>query len=185
MYAIYALLCLSIGFQDPSASLQDASPVHYTIHPVPGGAISGELVELQIAMRFSGSASGTTVIRLPRDNYGTPRLHEFVHDIRASVGVTVEPGSRPELRLLTHEPRAEVTLAYSMTFDPTQREGSAYRPSVGASHFHFLGPQWQARVEGEGDVQREFTFAFQDLPPGWTAFGSFGVGEEPHRIKIR
>jgi predicted metalloprotease with PDZ domain len=122
-------------------------------------------------------------MRLPSDYYGTPRLYEFVHDIVVSDGVEMKEGERPTLRVLTHEPGAEITFSYTMAFDPAERPNCAFRPSVGPAHFHFLGPQWLARIEGEDDRIHDFTFRFADVPEDWQVFASFGVGVGPHHMR--
>jgi len=153
-----------------------ASPVHYTVHP----HTVQDRVVLDVRMQLRGAADGRTVIRLPRDYYGTPGLHEFVREVRLADGGRVEPDASPSHVALVHEPAAALDLRYSIHFDPTQRPGSAYRPAVGPRSFHFLGPQWMARIEGEGGRERDFVFEFRDVPEGWTRFSSFGVGDGPH-----
>jgi len=157
---------------------QVPSPVSYEICPEPGPP----RVRLVVAMTFRGSENGKTKIQLPSDYYGTSRLHEFVSNLEVSEGASISKDRNPATRTITHDPRAQVTFRYTMAFDPEARPKAAYRPSVGADHFHFLGPQWMARVSGEAEVEREFTFRFKSVPRDWIVFGSFGVGAGPHTM---
>lgn len=167
------ILVLGAAAQEPQA------PVDYVIHPLPGP----QGVRLVVAMTFTGKDTGRTRIILPKDRYGTPRLWDAVTDIVVPEGASVDPGPEPWLRMVKHASGGRVTLRYTLEFDPESRSGSAYRPSVGADHFHYLGPQWMARVEGEEDLLRRFRFSFRDVPPGWTVFGSFGIGPGPHTLR--
>lgn len=178
MLLLPLILGLVLVPQDAAlANEPTATPIHFTITP----KTSDGRAALHITMTLTGSAEGITTLHLPDDYYGTPRLHEFVRDIEVSGG-SLLPIVQPALRRVSHHPRATIHFRYTIAFDPSQREGSAYRPSVGPSHFHFLGPQWMARIDGENDLSRDFTLTFRDLPEGWTAFSSFGVGEGPHGV---
>lgn len=161
------------------------SPVAYGIRAVEG---EGPLA-LDIEMRFRGSDTGETSILLPIDRYGTPDLDEFVVEFEAhdgsDDGVDIEPGRRRAARRILHEPGADLSLRYRLAYDPTAHPHSAYRPDVGRDHFHFLGPQWMVRLDGEeaGAVERDFEIRFEDWPEDWAAFSSSGFGTEPHRTR--
>jgi predicted metalloprotease with PDZ domain len=174
--ALLAFATLRGQAQTERAQRRTDDPVRYVLSP----AVGDRLVRLSVAMTFRGAASSTTEIQLPDDYYGTPRLYEFVRDVRVSNGASITNGARPTARVVTHEPRAEVTLHYTVAFDPARRPGSAYRPSVGPTHFQFLGPQCLARILDEGQLKRRVTLEFADVPPGWTVFSSFGTGSGPH-----
>lgn len=139
-----------------------------------------EHCRLDVTMIFDGNDDGVTRIQLLQGNYGTPRLWDSVTNIRAGVGVTIGEVDDDGRLDLTHEGSARISFAYTVDF--TGADGS-YRPSVGSDHFHFLGPQWMARVIGEEEIEQTFRFTFLDVPAGWRVFGSFGVGPGPHEME--
>lgn len=172
-------LALVLSILLSAAPAQDAAPaVRYVVRP----QVGPERVRLVVTMTARGSKAGRTTLLLPRDRYGTARLHEFVHDVGASAGAELRPTDDPSSRILVHTPGAEFTVRYTIDFDPELRKGAAYRPSVGRDHFHFLGPQWQMRIDGEEKLERDFHLAFEDVPRDWVVFSSFGAGPGPHRL---
>lgn len=142
------------------------------------------LATLDVTMTFVAQ-DGASEVALPRCRYGTPQIWGWVEDVHAE-GATLqvsEPESEtPYLRRLRHEPGASVRFGYTMAFDPDAEPGVAYRPSVGAEHFHFFDPQWRARLRGLEGVQR-YRFAFAELPEGWSAFSNLGPGAGPFDVE--
>lgn len=149
----------------------------YSVRPIP----RSDRVDLEITLRFVGSATGETVLELPRDRYGTPNLHESVTSVESTTG-TVVAGASAQQRLIRHPPSALVEATYTISWEPARSSGYAYSPSVSAAHFHFMGPQWIAWPEGY-DQTLDLHVSFAGLPDGWSVLSSFGLGGGPHLMK--
>lgn len=173
-----ALACRAPAPETVPAAATAIAPatLDYTIRPRP----RPDRTDLEITLRFRGDADGATVLELPRDRYGTPDMHLSVASVEAR-GASVEAGETAAQRVIRHPPSAPVEVTYVISWDPARSEGLAYSPSVSGEHFHFMGPQWIARPEGfEGAIELRVTFS--DLPAGWSALSSFGLGAGPHRM---
>jgi len=152
--------------------------VSYEIEPRP----AGDRVELRINMRFTADESGETSLRIPACGYGTPDMHEHYTAFEAG-DASIERGEDPWRLLLTSAPAAEVSLSYTLSWDPSAHTGYAYRPSVGPSHFHFFDRQW--RIRPEGDADDDIVVDFTGVPAGWSAYTNIDAGEAPYTAEAR
>lgn len=103
---------------------------------------NGRYRALEVTLRFSGSATGTTNLNLPSEWGGEKELYRFIHDIQAEGATLLEGGTAAE-RLLKHKPNALIALKYRVGpaahGAPREKSGNDYRPVIADSYFHVLG----------------------------------------------
>ncbi|NNF58705.1 MAG: hypothetical protein HKN04_10740 [Rhodothermaceae bacterium] len=155
--------------------------VRYSIRPLP----TDSLLHLRIATTFTGEADGVTRFALPDDRFGVASLHRWVRDVEAGPNVRLA-AREPGVYEVSHEPRAEVQVVYTVAYDPNEAGFKPFGPSVDAHHFHFFGAQWMARVgaeKGAHEVVRSIEVEFDDTDWDGAWASSYGVGPGPHRIQ--
>lgn len=154
--------------------------VSYTISPVK----LTDRTNLKIEMSFDGAPDGKTVVLLPQDLFGTPRVYEAITSFVVTGGnlLPIAPDA-PLKRVITHSPNQPLRINYTVSWDPSLYPGYSYRPSVDANHFHFFGSQWMVRLEDD-KPERRFTIRFMNIPEGWEAFSNLAPtkGEEYSQV---
>jgi predicted metalloprotease with PDZ domain len=127
------------------------------------------LARLDVEMRLQGDADGETEMRLPRQWAGEDGLWRNLRDVRVEGAASVrEP--EPAVRIVSHAPRAPLTLRYAVV-DPREAEPgtqfSKATPVVRPGWFFFHGEGVFAEPsDSEGRPAR---FAWGPMPPGWRA----------------
>jgi predicted metalloprotease with PDZ domain len=109
-------------------------------------------------------------------------MHECYSEFRIT-GAALDRGDDPRLLTLRSDPSAELTLSYTLSWDPTAHTGYAYRPSVSRGHFHFFDRQWRIRPADEGE--RDIKVDFVDFPEEWTVYTNIDAGESPYVARAR
>ena len=160
-----------VTFGFAAGEILHGQDVHYQLSP----AGRSGTTELHVTMSFAGGADGETAVALPRDNFGVPAMYRFVFDIAPKSPFTAIKRSDDSTLLVTHRPSRPVAISYKVRFDSAQAGFVAFGPSVGPTHYHFLGSQWMARV-GSPDSIRTFTVQVLAGDLGDTMAGSFGIG---------
>lgn len=180
--AIAALALAAAARSDRVLAWEEGSEpprVAYTIEPVP----LADRTNLNVTLTLRGDASGRTPVKLPIDMFGTAGVHEAVSAFAVEGGAVLSVADQPARRVIVHEPEAELVIRYVVSWDPTDETRSAYRPSVGADHFHFFGSQWMVRPGNGADEPRRFEVAFEAVPEEWTVLSNFGPGDGPYVLE--
>lgn len=137
---------------------------------------------LDVEMVFRGEEDGDTIIQLPRCNYGTPEIPLAIKRLHAhNATLELQTGSTRLYRLV-HGSNAEVSVLYTVDWDPAAHTNAAYRPDVSNKHFHFFDNQWRVGI-ADGDTVRNYAIAFEDVPADWVVFSSAGRGPGPYSVE--
>lgn len=132
-------------------------------------AQSGAPPLLDVELRFVGDEDGETHLDLP-DRFASGRdAWRHVLDLKVSGASVREDG--PAHRVLTHKPRARITVRYrvSSTYDrdPAASDGNPYKgPLIRPDWFNLMGEFVFAEPRGRG--RQPATFRWGRLPKGWT-----------------
>ncbi|MBX9747335.1 MAG: hypothetical protein K2X34_10570 [Hyphomonadaceae bacterium] len=141
--------------------------IEYDLTPV---MRAGELVAVQVDMRFRGEADGETRLRLPGEWGGQPELWRSLADIAAVSGAALAETGEPNSRVLAHRPNARIHLRYRIIQDfegaPNARGGNAYRPIIQPSYFHLIGDAVFITPEN-ADLITPVRVRPRNFPRGW------------------
>lgn len=137
-FFLACLILLSLGADVRAA--ESFSPIAYVVtaeHDDEG------LAALHVSMRFKGSASGITQVRLPDDWGGETALYADMADLSATnASLLPAEEAEPFIRTMEHEPGAMVTLSWRfmrMAEDPEADGRNSYRVIVRPDYFHMIG----------------------------------------------
>jgi predicted metalloprotease with PDZ domain len=176
MAACTRLVAAATVWSALAAAALPAQAIRYTVEPVRND--TG--LDLRVSMTFPGDSSGRTELLLPRDRFGVPRMHRFVHDVLVLPPARLLARDEDTLRI-GHASRADISVRYTIRYDSAQAGFVAYGPSVDSRHYHFLGSQWMARV-GPADSVRQFVVRVDPGNLGGTVAGSFGIAPGEHEL---
>ncbi len=163
------LIAAAAAFLFLTAAAKPAPPdqtVHYFAAPVVEG---GQLTSLAVEVRFHGDADGETRLDLPDRWAGETEYFKHIRDLAIDGAQARDDG--PAVRLLTHEPGAEITVRYRVVtaydVDPKVGEtnGNPYRPIIRPRWFSVIG---YGLFASPGDnPSRPADFRWGDVPAGW------------------
>lgn len=159
-----------------------ASEIQYQFKPV----FTGAKPALAVDLRFQGSPSGTTVLRLPSSWAGQKEYYKGIHSLEvATPGAVLETTSDPEEREIKHKPSEMLHVRYLLLQDwdgPLENERSYYRAILQPSYFHLPGEAFLVVPGGDNAKPALISLTWEGLPFSWTLANSFGAGEKVQRL---
>ncbi len=135
-------------------------------------------VNLEIEMTFTGDKSGTTLISLPVDRYGTRNIYESVSALSVKNAQVNSVFQKPHLRILHHDPGEQLVVTYIISFDPEMSSTSSFSPVIESEIFHFFYSQWVLRIEGKDDEHFDYSISFREVPEEWVAFSNISEPQD-------
>jgi predicted metalloprotease with PDZ domain len=131
---------------------------------------AGALSAIAVDVRFDGSPSGQTRLRLPDEWGGERELWRGLADLTVVAGARLGAGDCPAERVLTHAPNARIQLRYRIVQDwqgaPRAQQGNPYRPIIQPGYFHLIGHA--ALIIPDLDDNTMARVAIRGLPRGWS-----------------
>ncbi len=151
--------------------------------PVATTALDYEVRQLstgsyEITLRFRGDRSGRSTVRIPYRWASAEHAERGIEDLNVlTPGARLDPGDRPELRLVVHRPGARLTLRYRLKqiLDGEADGGwpTTYLPILQPAYFEWIG--WTTWVVPFDDATRvKVSVRFTNLPVDWRFASSFG-----------
>lgn len=169
--ALLTLLAVSTGVRAAETFL----PIAYVISPERDRE---GLAALHVSMRFKGSPSGTTQVRLPDEWGGETVLYGDMADLSATnAELLPADGNEPFIRTLQHEPGAMVALSWRfmrMAQEPEADGRNPYRVIVRPDYFHLIG--FAAFAWPMIDGPYALSVSFEGFDPDLPLAASFGEG---------
>ncbi|HRE60477.1 MAG TPA: hypothetical protein PL096_05140 [Micropepsaceae bacterium] len=169
--ALLTLLAVSTGVRAAETYL----PIAYVISPERDRE---GLAALHVSMRFKGSPSGTTQVRLPDEWGGETVLYGDMADLSATnAELLPADGNEPFIRTLQHEPGAMVALSWRfmrMAQEPEADGRNPYRVIVRPDYFHLIG--FAAFAWPMIDGPYALSVSFEGFDPDLPLATSFGEG---------
>lgn len=149
-----------------TAAAADSQQVDYTLTPA---LADGELVGLDVEIRFAGDSDGETRLALPDRWASESDYWKGLRDLRIEGAAAREDG--PAIRVLTHAPGAPLVVRYRVVsgYDGDPRvggqPGNPYRPIVRPRWFSAVG-QGVFAIPEAGE-NRPASFRWGNAPSGW------------------
>lgn len=139
--------------------------------------------KLVVDLRFDVNASGPKQLVLPSQYGGQNEMWRSISALKVIDGpIRLQPGSRPDLRIIETTDKGSCHIRYTVTGVTGLLERSVYYwPVVKREYMHLLGkaflvkPDWPELRPISVDLNWE-------LPDGWVAANSFGLGEGTQRF---
>lgn len=134
-----------------------------------------------ISLRFRGSATGRTRIRLPSQWAGQRRFYEAVKLVgprarHVSIGDSVSPS----LKVVSHPPRAVLTIRYRISEHGSgdlRDFPSCHWPILRDDYFHFIGAACFIHPDWDDARPRRIILRWENVAEGWALCNSFGADE--------
>lgn len=140
---------------------------------------------LHVEVSFPGNTSGLTQISIPTEWGGATGAERGIHNLRLLVpAAQLSEGESPNLKKISHEPDAQLRIAYDLVPiqipDSDSAPGQHYLPEIDDSHVHLIG--WTSWVFPFISKRQGLTARLRiiDLPPNWSIATSFGVGQSAY-----
>lgn len=142
-FIVFSAVLSALSLKAMTASAQPPSrppaPLTYTVRPVIN---KGTVDAVSVELRFKGSATGTTVLDLPKEWGGKTKLYEALSDFSVVGGNSrIQPGNEPSERVVHHRAGAALRIQYIVHHadEGGARQGNPYRPIISASRLQLLG----------------------------------------------
>lgn len=162
--------------QPPTSDIPD-STVYYSIKPIS----LGDRTNLEISVHFKTHNDTAITVNLPRDYYGVPDLYKYITAMEGRDECKLQTSDKPDQRLVIPNNKNEVSLTYTISYDPKILDDFAFAPNVSPSHFHVAGCQWMLPV---GDISLKYNYEIKiiDAPQGWHFYSS--ISSDPAKTSI-
>ena len=162
----YLLLVLTVFVVFESAQAQQSN-IRYTVKPVP----AADRTVLHISVSFRNDGSAPFKVKLPADGFGTPDIHKYVTGFTGTAGTSVENGSNETERVVYPAADGDVSVSYTISYDPVEMDNYPYAPNTGPNWFHVAGCQWMLRI-GDDKKQRRISVELSGVPKNWRIYSS-------------
>lgn len=134
-----------------------------------------------ISLRFRGSATGRTRIRLPSEWAGQRRFYEAIKLVgSAARRVAVGDSASPSLKVVSHPAREVLTIRYRLSEHRSGDLSDFSRcrwPILRDDYFHFIGEACFIHPDWDDTRPRRIMLRWENVAEGWTLCNSFGAGE--------
>ncbi len=139
---------------------------------------------ISVAVTFRGESDGSTVLNLPDEWGGQAELYRSVQNLRVR-NASIADTDKPHVKVLAHDPNAEITVTYRVVqdFKGPFRNAVRYRPVAGANHFHWIGNTVFILPAGEESDKIAFELEWKNFPSVWTIANSFGVDQRRQKTE--
>ncbi|MBZ5537306.1 MAG: hypothetical protein LAO31_15230 [Acidobacteriia bacterium] len=155
-----------------------ATDLTYTFHYT--GKPESPLI---VDFRFRVDSSGPKQIFLPDQYGGQKEMWRSISDLEVVEGpIELKPGDLPSLRTIQMKGSGACHLRYAVHGVSGRLEQNVYYwPVLRGDYIHLLGKTFLARP-GWPELQRLSVELNWQLPEGWTAGNSFGLGESTQNL---
>ena len=171
---LYRIVIIILSFPC-FVSAQDC--LRYEIKPV----FLEHRINLEISVQFKMKKNDSIAVRLISDYYGTPDIYKYITSFIGKNGTNVIMGEEEQERIVRPNSKGDISLAYTISYDPKKLEGSAFGPVIHQDYFSVAGCQWLLHI-GDDEQKRKFLIKLRDTPKDWITHSS--IGRNAKKLKI-
>jgi predicted metalloprotease with PDZ domain len=139
---------------------------HYEVKMVP----SADRTDLEVYLHYQASADSFHLLGLRRDYYGTPRIYDYLQNMKGENGTVVKPSAIKGDFQIKPNQQSRVQLRYKMSYDPEKVQDATYSPNTNSTYFHAAICQWMLTLPSH--LENAIYHITIEYPAGWTLYSS-------------
>ena len=144
-------------------------------------------LSLMVDVTFKGDESGKTPIFIT-DKFGDQTIENCIRNLHVvSSNCYIEENGVQNQKLITHAPRATVTIRYYL-FDVrifSEIEiASRFQPIINEKYFHVFGEAFFILPMSNWDKEYNIKLTWKNLPKNWSLANSFGTFKSDQTIRM-
>lgn len=98
-------------------------------------------------------------------------IYRYVNRFEGEAGTVVENGADETKRTIKPGADGEISLRYTLSFDPLAMNENPYAPHTSANHFHLAGCQFLLQI-GDENQKRRYRIEIFGAPQNWCLYST-------------